>query len=190
MQETLQSFGLAVTSTQDGAGAITHLQKAAPPPDLIILDMTMPVMGGAETFIRLREIQPDVAILVYSGFALEHPLRIRFRESGSSAQAVHQRRAPEMVGQFLQRGENSRTEDEPHGTHCPHSSCTDTSGLRRCAYTINSSQPGWWLDSLASLHGRAPWLLPSVTSHLGDHRLVCGPSRLTPGFLSSITISC
>ena len=71
MQETLQSFGLAVTPSRDGAGALTHLQNADPSPDLIILDMTMPVMGGAETFIRLREIQPDVPILVYSGFALE-----------------------------------------------------------------------------------------------------------------------
>ena len=71
MQDTLQSFGLTVTLAQDGAEALTHLKTADPCPGLVILDMTMPVMGGAETFSRLREIQPDVPILVYSGFALD-----------------------------------------------------------------------------------------------------------------------
>ena len=54
MQDTLQSFGLAVTSAQDGADALTHLKNADPSPGLVILDMTMPVMGGAEIIPRLR----------------------------------------------------------------------------------------------------------------------------------------
>jgi signal transduction histidine kinase/CheY-like chemotaxis protein len=73
MQETLQSFGFQVIPTRDGADALTHFQNADPSPGLVILDMMMPVMGGAETFIRLRQLQPDVPILVYSGFPLEQP---------------------------------------------------------------------------------------------------------------------
>ena len=78
MHEALQSFGLTVTSTGDGADALTHLQNADPTPGLVILDMTMPVIDGAETFIRLREVQPDVPILVYSGSSLEESAAASF----------------------------------------------------------------------------------------------------------------
>lgn len=71
MQEVLRNFGFKVIPARDGADALTQIQNAVPVPDLVILDMMMPVMGGAEAFIRLRKIQPDVPILVYSGFALE-----------------------------------------------------------------------------------------------------------------------
>lgn len=71
MQEALRSFGFQVIPTRDGADALTQFQNADPSPDLVILDMMMPVMGGAEAFIRLRKIQPEVPILVYSGFALD-----------------------------------------------------------------------------------------------------------------------
>jgi len=71
MQEVLRNFGFNVIPARDGADALTQIHNAVPAPDLVILDMMMPVMGGAEAFIRLRKIQPDVPILVYSGFALE-----------------------------------------------------------------------------------------------------------------------
>ena len=78
MEESLESFGLKVIPTRDGADALTHFQNTDPSPDLVILDMMMPVMGGAETFSRLREIDPDVPILVYSGFTLEQSTAATF----------------------------------------------------------------------------------------------------------------
>ncbi|MDP1759218.1 MAG: response regulator, partial [Thermodesulfovibrionales bacterium] len=36
--------------------------------DLVILDMIMPEMGGKETFKKLKEINPDVKILISSGY--------------------------------------------------------------------------------------------------------------------------
>ena len=35
-------------------------------PDLVILDLTMPVMGGLEAARELRKILPDIPLLVYS----------------------------------------------------------------------------------------------------------------------------
>ena len=35
---------------------------------LVILDLTMPVMGGAEAFDLLRAIQPNIPILLTSGY--------------------------------------------------------------------------------------------------------------------------
>lgn len=37
--------------------------------DLVILDMIMPEMGGKETFKKLKEINPDVKILISSGYS-------------------------------------------------------------------------------------------------------------------------
>jgi CheY-like chemotaxis protein len=35
---------------------------------LILLDLTMPVLGGAEAATELRRIQPDVPIVAMSGY--------------------------------------------------------------------------------------------------------------------------
>jgi len=39
-------------------------------PDLIILDMIMPDMGGGDTFDRLKEIDPDIKVLLSSGYSI------------------------------------------------------------------------------------------------------------------------
>lgn len=40
-------------------------------PDLVILDIVMPEMGGSETYDRLKEIDPDLKVLLASGYSLE-----------------------------------------------------------------------------------------------------------------------
>ena len=37
---------------------------------LIIMDMIMPGMGGGETFDRLKEIDPDIKVLLSSGYSI------------------------------------------------------------------------------------------------------------------------
>ncbi len=39
--------------------------------DLVILDMLMPGMGGAETFQKLKGIDPGVRVLLSSGYSLD-----------------------------------------------------------------------------------------------------------------------
>jgi DNA-binding NarL/FixJ family response regulator len=48
----------------DGREAVAKALEAKP--DLIILDLTMPVMGGFEAALELRELLPEVPILFYS----------------------------------------------------------------------------------------------------------------------------
>jgi CheY-like chemotaxis protein len=38
--------------------------------DMVILDMIMPGMDGGTTFNRIREIQPDMPVLLSSGYAM------------------------------------------------------------------------------------------------------------------------
>ncbi|PKN60142.1 MAG: oxidoreductase, partial [Deltaproteobacteria bacterium HGW-Deltaproteobacteria-11] len=39
--------------------------------DLVILDMIMPGLSGGETFDRLREIDPEIRVLLSSGYSIE-----------------------------------------------------------------------------------------------------------------------
>ncbi|MBW2169089.1 MAG: response regulator [Deltaproteobacteria bacterium] len=37
---------------------------------MVILDMIMPDMGGGETYDRLKEINPDIKVLLSSGYSI------------------------------------------------------------------------------------------------------------------------
>ena len=42
-----------------------------PSPDLVILDMIMPGMGGGETYDRLKAISPEIKVLLSSGYSMD-----------------------------------------------------------------------------------------------------------------------
>jgi two-component system cell cycle sensor histidine kinase/response regulator CckA len=39
--------------------------------DIVILNMIMPEMGGGETYDRLREVNPQVKVLLSTGYSIE-----------------------------------------------------------------------------------------------------------------------
>ncbi len=39
--------------------------------NLVVLDIVMPDMGGAEVYDRLKEINPDVKVLLSSGYSID-----------------------------------------------------------------------------------------------------------------------
>ena len=43
--------------------------------DLVILDMIMPDMGGGQTFDRIKEINPNVKVLLSSGYSIDGQAR-------------------------------------------------------------------------------------------------------------------
>lgn len=52
--------------------------------DAVVMDVSMPGRGAAETLKRVKELQPDVGVLVLSMYAPEH-YAIRLIKSGASA---------------------------------------------------------------------------------------------------------
>ena len=68
--ELLEELGYTVQSAMSGQEAIDIFQKDRGQFDLVIMDMIMPEMGGGETFDRLKEIDPDVKVLLSSGYSI------------------------------------------------------------------------------------------------------------------------
>jgi signal transduction histidine kinase/ActR/RegA family two-component response regulator len=68
---TLKSFGYEVTLARDGMAA---LEQVAAHPDrfqLVLLDLRMPGMSGEATFDKLRELEPTLPVLIWSGYGAE-----------------------------------------------------------------------------------------------------------------------
>lgn len=47
---------------------------------MVLLDWKMPVMDGGQTLTRLREMRPDIKVVISSGLAQSHA-EARFREA-------------------------------------------------------------------------------------------------------------
>ena len=64
----LSRAGYSVVTANDGQQAVDTFGAQRDAIDLVLLDMTMPVMGGEEAMKHLIELRPDVKILASSGY--------------------------------------------------------------------------------------------------------------------------
>lgn len=67
----LKRIGFSVITAVDGINAVDIYREHGAEIDLVMLDMTMPRMGGAEVYHQLREMNPDVQVLIMSGYSKE-----------------------------------------------------------------------------------------------------------------------
>ncbi|MDA3972071.1 MAG: response regulator [Desulfobulbaceae bacterium] len=70
-RELLESRGFEVLTAYDGEKALAMYQKHDETIDIVVLDMIMPNMGGSEAFDKLMEINPQVKVLLSTGYSLE-----------------------------------------------------------------------------------------------------------------------
>ena len=75
LQQTLEDLGYTVLSAENGAQALELFDRSARDIVLVLLDLAMPVLDGAETAEAMRSRNPDVPILVMSGIADDDALR-------------------------------------------------------------------------------------------------------------------
>jgi two-component system, cell cycle sensor histidine kinase and response regulator CckA len=66
----LEALGYTVLIAQSGQDALELYKKNQKNIHLVILDMIMPVMSGSETFERLKEINPDIKVMLSSGYSI------------------------------------------------------------------------------------------------------------------------
>ncbi len=67
----LEELGYSVLLAVNGKDGLEIFKKSKNEIDLVVLDMIMPEMAGKETNLKLRNIQPDVKVLLASGYSQE-----------------------------------------------------------------------------------------------------------------------
>ncbi len=72
----LSELGYKVILAENGREGLRCIEQHGNRIDLVILDMIMPVMGGRQTFEKLRELAPLLPIIISSGFSKEEDLAI------------------------------------------------------------------------------------------------------------------
>jgi two-component system cell cycle sensor histidine kinase/response regulator CckA len=69
-REILETLGYTILTAQDGTSAIELYKQSKKSIDLVILDMVMPEMSGGEVFDEIKKIDPEVKVLLSSGYSL------------------------------------------------------------------------------------------------------------------------
>jgi PAS domain S-box-containing protein len=72
MCQILESLGYHTISAVDGKQAVDLYQQHKETIDLVLLDMIMPNMAGSETYYALKDITPNIKVLLLSGFSEDH----------------------------------------------------------------------------------------------------------------------
>lgn len=65
----LERLGYTVFTAEDGRAGIELFRARKGQIDLILLDMIMPAMGGREALARIRDLDPDIPVVMCSGFS-------------------------------------------------------------------------------------------------------------------------
>jgi CheY-like chemotaxis protein len=67
-ERLLQEIGFHTLTAEDGRVALEILARADRPITGVLLDLSMPRMGGQETLTRLRATHPDLPVIMMSGY--------------------------------------------------------------------------------------------------------------------------
>ncbi|MBU5614194.1 hybrid sensor histidine kinase/response regulator [Geomonas azotofigens] len=81
--DMLRELGFEVVTAADGREAV-QLYASRDDIDVVVLDLTMPLMDGEQCFRELRRIDPDARIIMSSGFS-EYEVTRKFMGQGVAA---------------------------------------------------------------------------------------------------------
>ncbi|MBS3758512.1 MAG: PAS domain S-box protein [Desulfobacterales bacterium] len=70
-QIMLEALGYTALTEESGQAAIAAYKQNKTQIDLVILDMIMPNMNGRETFESLKAVNPDIKVLLSSGYSID-----------------------------------------------------------------------------------------------------------------------
>ena len=70
-RQMLEKLGYKVIVASDGEHALQIYNERKDEIDIVILDMIMPDMSGKETYEKLKEMNPDIKVLLSSGYSVD-----------------------------------------------------------------------------------------------------------------------
>jgi len=69
--QLLEALGYTVLKAKGGREAVELYKENKDTITMVLLDMVMPDMGGGETYDRMKEINPDIKVLLSSGYSID-----------------------------------------------------------------------------------------------------------------------
>jgi CheY-like chemotaxis protein len=85
-ERLLKAIGYRTLSAVDGVDGLERYQEHAKEIDLVLLDLTMPNLSGAEVFRQLRQWDPELPIIIYTGYLVDP--QAFARDNGSAPNAI------------------------------------------------------------------------------------------------------
>jgi len=70
-ERVLKALGYKVLSARSGREAIELCKANKDEIDMVLLDMIMPEMGGGETYDQMKKINPNIKVLLSSGYSID-----------------------------------------------------------------------------------------------------------------------
>ena len=67
-KKLVESLGYRVITANDGLEGVDIYKQNHSEIDAVLLDMKMPRMGGKEAFIEMQKINPDIKVLLSTGY--------------------------------------------------------------------------------------------------------------------------
>jgi PAS domain S-box-containing protein len=80
-QHMLERSGFTVLTARDGSEGVATFGASRDCVSLVLLDLTMPTLGGEEAFRAMRQMRPDVRVVMMSGYS-SHELAARYGAEG------------------------------------------------------------------------------------------------------------
>ena len=77
----LELNGFKTIEARDGAHGVELFRAQPENIVLVLLDLTMPVLDGKQTYAELRKLMPAVRVVLMSGFS-QHEATAQFAEAG------------------------------------------------------------------------------------------------------------
>ena len=95
-QATFEEAGFEVKTAQSGFECLDLVRTRPAHYNLVLLDLSMPFMDGEETFTRLRQMSPHLAVMLNTGFGAAERLE-RMMEAGLAGYIRKPHRPSELV---------------------------------------------------------------------------------------------
>ena len=99
--QLLSRAGFTVVSAADGEEAIALIRGGSVGFDAVLLDMTMPNLSGAETCRQIKELRPELPIVLTSGY--RHEELAELMDEGAVAAFVQKPFTPKSLIETIRR---------------------------------------------------------------------------------------
>ncbi|MBW1800301.1 MAG: response regulator [Deltaproteobacteria bacterium] len=79
LAERLQLRGINAQTATDGASALRLIDTS--PPQVVVLDVMMPGLGGADVLQRIKATHPQIPVILLSGHGSIHEESLQIKEN-------------------------------------------------------------------------------------------------------------